>query len=102
MSPIILDNYIPAPFPTNAPIIELERISLAKLADQDEVESARLFDVCTNLGFCYLDLTTHEKGQELVSDAHALHDVAKSAFVDTPLEVKKEFKTRSAGRLDTG
>ncbi|KAH8817119.1 hypothetical protein F5884DRAFT_778492 [Xylogone sp. PMI_703] len=96
------DHYWPEPFPDNVPVIELESISLEKLINQDSEESSRLFRICTNLGFCYLDLTTHEKGLELINYAHSLHDVAQTVFLDTPMEVKKEFKTRSAGRLDTG
>lgn len=96
------DYYWPEPFPSDARTIELESISLKKLVDHDPEESARLFHICTNLGFCYLDLTTHDKGLELINNAHILHDVAKTVFIDTPMEVKKEFKTRSAGRLDTG
>ena len=98
------NEFFPEPFPDGLPTINLEKISLAKLLSDDEPESRRLFDACRDKGFCYLDLTTHEKGMKLVDDAQQVHRASKKAFKMTPIAEKREFKTRPAhtGLLDTG
>ncbi|KAF2135261.1 uncharacterized protein K452DRAFT_293354 [Aplosporella prunicola CBS 121167] len=97
-------EFMPEPFPDNVPVADLARISLAKLLDDDQDEAALLFEVCKTNGFCYLDLTTHPKGLELIKDAEEVHRASKEAFEKTPINAKREFKTRppETGLLDTG
>ena len=45
-----MEEFCPVPFPEGLPTIQLERISLAKLLDDDDLEASRLFDVCTKEG----------------------------------------------------
>ncbi len=96
-------KFYPEPFPDGLPIINLARISLAKLLDGDEQEAALLFDVCKDKGFCYLDLMSHEKGVKLVKEAEQVHQAAKE-FFGAPVDEKRKFKTRppETGLLDTG
>lgn len=96
-------KFYPEPFPQGLPVINLTKISLAKLLDDDEKEAALLFEVCKDKGFCYLDLTTHEKGLKLAKQAEQVHEAAKQ-FFGAPLTEKRMFKTRppETGLLDTG
>ena len=96
-------EFYPQPFPDGLPVINLARISLAKLLDDDEQEAALLFEVCKDKGFCYLDLMSHEKGVKLAKEAELVHQAAKR-FFDTPVDEKRKFKTRppETGLLDTG
>ena len=96
-------KFYPEPFPDGLPVINLARISLAKLLDGDEQEAALLFEVCKDKGFCYLDLTSHEKGLKLAKQAEKVHQAAKE-FFGAPVTEKRKFKTRppETGLLDTG
>ena len=96
-------EFYPEPFPEGLPVINLARISLAKLLDGDEDEAAMLFEVCKDKGFCYLDLMTHEKGLKLAKQAEQVHHAAKQ-FFSAPVAEKRTFKTRppETGLLDTG
>lgn len=98
-------EYYPETFPDDLPTIELQCISLAKLLEDDVEEAHRLFHVCTNEGFFYLDLTTHPKGLRLLDDAHQVHTAGRNFFKDTPMADKYTFKPRASyetGLLDTG
>ena len=97
-------NFFPEPNSEGLNTIELERISLAKLLEEDQQEAGRLFGACRDKGFCYLDLTTHEKGVELIEGAQEIHETAKEAFRTTQIAKKREFKSRppETGLLDTG
>jgi isopenicillin N synthase-like dioxygenase len=96
-------TFYPEPFPDGLPVINLARISLAKLLEGDEEEAALLFEVCKDKGFCYLDLRTHEKGIKLMKQAEQMHQAAKE-FFSAPVSEKRKFKTRppETGLLDTG
>jgi hypothetical protein len=102
----VLDpEYYPAPFPSEGlQTFELQRISLAKLLDGDYEEGKRVFNICSNEGFFYLDLTTHPKGIELLEYAHRMHHMGRDAMTNTSLSEKREFPIRPAyiGLLDTG
>jgi isopenicillin N synthase-like dioxygenase len=97
-------EFYPVPFPKGLPTIKLQRLSLAKLLNDDKDQSHRLFDICTKEGFFYLDLTDHPKGLKLLDDAHQVHRVGKSIFA-VPMAEKYKFKPRGSyesGLLDTG
>lgn len=97
-------DYFPEPFPEGLPVVHLERISLAKLMDDDEKESERLFDICCNEGFCYVDLTSHPQGIKLTEEADSIHQVGKEIFATTSMMDKNTFKERpeDVGVFDTG
>lgn len=97
-------DFYPEPFPSNLPTLNLERIDLAKLLNNDQNEAQRLFGACTTQGFCYLDLTTHPTGIKLMESAQQVHQVGKVACANTSIGEKREFKTRppESGSLDTG
>ena len=97
-------DFFPEPFPEGFKTIELERISLAKLLEDDQQEAERLFGGRKDKGFCYLDLTTQEKGVKLIEDAQEVHETAKEAFRTTSIAKKRELKLRppETGLLDTG
>ena len=69
MTVVSMENLYPAPFSNNVPIAEIEKISLNKLLNGDEGEAQRMYDVCTGVGFFYLDMMDHEKGRKLWEDA---------------------------------
>ena len=98
-------EFYPEPFPKGLPIIELQKISLAKLLDDDEEEANKVFEICTHEGFFYLDLTTNSKGLKLLDDAHQVHRAGMRFFKDTPMKDKYTFRPRASyetGLLDTG
>lgn len=98
-------EFYPEPFPDGLPTVELECISLAKLLNDDEEEAHRLFRVCKEEGFCYIDMEDHPKGLKLLDDAHEVHKAGKAAFDSTSMEEKYTFKPRASyetGLLDTG
>jgi isopenicillin N synthase-like dioxygenase len=101
--PDLSSKFYPEPFPDGLPVIDLARISLAKLLDGNEQEAALLFEVCKDKGFCYLDLTSHDMGIKLAKQAEQVHQAAKE-FYSTPVAEKRKFKTRppETGLLDTG
>lgn len=96
-------DFYPEPFPDGLPVIDLARVDLARLLNGDEQEATLLFDVCKDKGFCYLDLTSHEKGVKLIKEAEQVHQAAKEFFA-APVDEKRKFKTRppETGLLDTG
>ena len=49
-------EFYPEPFPEDLPTVSLERISLAKLLDDDQEEAERLFKICTHEGFLLYQL----------------------------------------------
>lgn len=98
-------EYTPVPFPEGLPEIKLQRISLAKLLNDDVEEAARVFDICTKEGFFYLDLEDHPKGLRFLNNAHLVHDIGKRAFNSVSMEEKYKFEPRASyetGLLDTG
>jgi hypothetical protein len=72
--------------------------------DGDEKEAQKLFHVCSNEGFFYLDLTTEPRGEKFLSEAQELHHVAKEVFKNVSTDEKLAFKTPdpTTGHLDTG
>ena len=97
-------DFYPEPFPNGLPMVDLKRISLAKLLDDDQEEAKRLFDICTHEGFCYVDLMGHPEGLKLMEDARLVHQMGKDVCNTTTMAEKYAFKTRPAdvGLLDTG
>ncbi len=97
-------NFYPEPFPEGLPTFNLERISLAKLIDDDQEEAERLFKICTHEGFCYIDLMDHPKGLRLLEDAHLVHGIGKDVFSNTSMAEKFSFKSPDPSKelIDTG
>ncbi|OCL11392.1 Clavaminate synthase-like protein [Glonium stellatum] len=98
-------DFYPAPFPSSGlQTFDLQRISLAKLLNGDPQEGKRVFNIGSNDGFFYLDLTTHAKGLQILELAHKMHHIGKGVMENTPLEEKRTFPIRPAyvGLLDTG
>jgi hypothetical protein len=97
------EEYYPASFPEDAPVIPLAKISIKKLLERDEEEARKLFHVCSHEGFFYLDLTTETRGQEFMNEAKQLHHIAKEVFENVSMDEKLAFQpTDSNGHLDTG
>ena len=97
-------EFYPEPFPEGLPTVNMERISLAKLLDDDQEEAERLFKICTHEGFCYIDLMHHPEGSKLLEDAHMVHKMGQDICKNTSMAERHSFKTRDAevGLLDTG
>ena len=109
------------PFPQDVHTVPLLRLSLQKLLSDNVVESERLWDACTKLGFFYLDLRKYERangvdgtddghsrqardsrssdhtdGPRFVEDADRLFDVANEFFA-LPVEEKAKYDLSSEG-----
>ena len=99
---MVQDTPIP-PFPKGLPTIDLPKISLSKLLNDDEAEAQKLFDICTRTGFFYLNLMDHSKGRKLWEAACVAYDVGKKAMATFSMEEKDTFKKRpEIGILDRG
>ncbi|ODM21322.1 hypothetical protein SI65_02165 [Aspergillus cristatus] len=100
---IDMSGLYPAPFPDDVPIIELKTISLAKLLEKDQAETQRMFEICQDPGFFYLDLTDHPDGLQMLRDVVSCCRLGQSIFPNKPMEEKKSFKTRDRiGVFDMG
>jgi len=78
------------PFPSDVPTVPIAQLAHRKLLDHDATETAKALKACQTDGFFYLDLTTSESGQQLVSESEGLLALAKKAF-DTPLEDRMKY-----------
>ena len=96
-------DYQPPPFPEELPTIDLPRISLKKLLDDDEAEAQRVFDICTRTGFFYLDMLDHPKGLKLYESACRALDVRREIMPKMTVDEKRTYKKRPrVGVLDMG
>ena len=78
------------PFPEDVHTAPIATISLAKLLDQDNTESASALEACRTHGFFYLDLRATGLGESLLSEAEELLQVSYEAF-DHPVEHKRQY-----------
>ena len=96
------DHY-PAPFPDDAPVVDLTKLSLTKILQADEETAETLFQVCINEGFFYIDLTSEPLGLKFLEEGQQLHHVGKESFENNSLEDKKAFKhIPEYGHIDSG
>ncbi|KAL2853292.1 hypothetical protein BJY01DRAFT_79066 [Aspergillus pseudoustus] len=77
-------------FPEDIPTAPLLRLSLKKLAEQDEVEIRRLNTACEELGFFYLDLQDASPVSDILDDVDNLFQLGTELF-ELPLEEKKKY-----------
>ncbi|KAL8736135.1 MAG: hypothetical protein Q9181_002525 [Wetmoreana brouardii] len=98
-----MDDLYPVPFPNDMPIADLEKISLYKLLNDDEDEAQRLFKVCKETGFFYLDMMDHPKGKQMWEDACTACRAGQDVLPRVPMQEKKLFKAPAGVRvLDRG
>ena len=90
-----MQKLYPVPFPADAPIAHLENISLSKLLSNDAAEAQRLFDVCTDTGFFYLDMMDHPVGKTMWEDACVACRSGQDILPVTPMATKKAYKARA-------
>lgn len=98
-----MTDLYPVPFPDDAPIAKLEKISLYKLLNDDEIEGQRLFQVCKETGFFYLDMMDHPKGKQMWEDACTACRAGQDVLPRVPMQEKKLYKAPAGVRvLDQG
>lgn len=98
-----MNEFYPAPFPDDVPIVNLEKISLNKLLNGDADEAHKMFEICTTRGFFYLDMTDHPKGQKLLKDACVTCQAGKEILPNHSIEEKSTYKSRPRlGVFDMG
>ncbi|KAI9682786.1 MAG: hypothetical protein M1822_006276 [Bathelium mastoideum] len=83
------------------PTIELPKVSLAKLLNDDELEAQTVFDICCRTGFFYLNLMDHAKGEQLWESACLARQIGQNVMSNLSTEEKNKFVKRS-GTLDRG
>lgn len=97
------DDSATLPLPKGLPTIELPKISLNKLLNDDEAEAQTVFDICTRTGFFYLDLMDHPKGRKLWESACLVRQIGQDVMSNLSMEEKDSFKKRpEVGILDRG
>ena len=94
-----VQDFYPAPFPEDVPVIELEKISLCKLLNGDEAEAERVFNICTTTGFFYLDLLDHATGRQIWRNACNICQFSHDRFSTTPMEEKLKYKPLGGVRV---
>jgi hypothetical protein len=87
-----VEDFYAAPFPNDIPAMELQKISLGKLLNDDEAESKRVFDICTTTGFFYLDMLDHAVGRQMWRSACNIHQIGRECFSKTTAEEKFKYK----------
>lgn len=103
MVTISMDDFCPVPFPEGLPTVQLERISLAKLLDDDALEASKMFNVCSKEGFFYLNLMDHPKGLRMLEAANVACRTGKESLGTISMGEKQKFKGREQiGIFDTG
>jgi len=78
------------PFPDDIKTAPLVSVSLAKLENNDAVESTAFFEASKNLGFFYMNMEGSKLGDSLVSEAEKLLQVQKE-FFRQPVAEKEAF-----------
>ena len=94
-TPKYFDRY-PA-FPKDVPVIDLPRISLARLLAEDEAQSAKLFRASKETGFLLLDLRGSGEGETMLKDAEATFDLSEKVFEIDQAELMKHAFTIPGG-----
>ena len=103
MGQLDMEDFAPAPFPDDVPTIDLEKISLNKLLNNDEFEARKMFEICASTGFFYLNMMDHPKGRNLWEDACHACRVGKQVLPNHSIEEKQTYKTRDRfGIFDKG
>ena len=98
-----IEELYPAPFPEDAPVIDLEKISVQKLLDGDAAECKKMFEICTKEGFFYLNMMDHPKGQRMWEDACIACKVGHETLPNRSVEEKRMYKVRDRiGVFDRG
>src|SRR3954463_1931873 len=80
-------------WPVDVPTASLNKISLAKLLEGDEVESAALYNSCKSSGFFLLDLEGCQDGDVLWKESESLFGLAEK-MCDMPYEQKMQHALR--------
>lgn len=80
-------------FPPDVSIAKLNKLSLSKLLNNDDTESARLYSSCKSSGFFLLDLTYCEQGEVMLKQVEDLFDMAEKLY-DMPLDEKNQYALR--------
>ncbi|KAF9870425.1 Clavaminate synthase-like protein [Colletotrichum karsti] len=92
-----------ATFPEGLPTVELPRISLRGLLENDETEMLKIFDICLTTGFFYLNLQDHPDGQRLWEKACRICEVGKQTLPKLDMDTKLSYKARErTGVFDMG
>ena len=94
-----VQDFYPAPFPEDVESITLERISLGKLLNGDEIEAARVFSICTTVGFFYLDLLDHVVGRQIWRSACKIRQLGQERLSNTSMEEKLQYKPLDGVRV---
>lgn len=78
------------PFPDDVPTVPLLSLSLKKLREGDSTEAQRLFQVCEDIGFFYLDLKDAGDDSGILQVVDRLFETAVELF-DLPLDEKLQY-----------
>jgi hypothetical protein len=75
----------------------------SKLMELDEEECARVFRICTNEGFFYLDMLDHPQGRQMYENACLACQVGRDVFPNKTVEEKRTYLKRpELGVFDRG
>ena len=81
------------PFPDDLPVYNLPKLCYGKLLSGDIMESHRLFQACSQLGFFQLDLQDDESGEDFIQAAEGILDLNVKISV-LPVHDKSRFVTK--------
>ncbi|TLD29203.1 hypothetical protein PspLS_03905 [Pyricularia sp. CBS 133598] len=91
------------PFPEGLETIDLSRISLKGLLENNDRELDKFYDVCLDKGFFYLDLQDTPQGRQLWGEACRVYKVGQETLPVLDMQTKLAYKSRDrAGVYDMG
>jgi hypothetical protein len=77
-------------WPSDVPTASLNKLSLAKLLQNDKEELAALFASCKLTGFFLLDLRGCKNGEDLLADTEKVFELA-GELNGMPIEEKQQY-----------
>ncbi|KAJ8066771.1 hypothetical protein OCU04_004159 [Sclerotinia nivalis] len=99
----VQEDYSSIPFPEGLPCIDLPRVSLKRLLENDEAEAQKIFDICISVGFFYLDLTDHPTGKKMWQQCCEAYHAGQETLPHVSMEEKLAYKARERiGVFDMG
>ncbi|KAL8947580.1 MAG: hypothetical protein Q9222_006158, partial [Ikaeria aurantiellina] len=81
-------NKVP-PFPSDVPVIDLERLGFAKLLANDHNESQKLFEACRETGFFLIDLRGCDEGKTMLKHAETAFNLSEKIHKIDEDELKR-------------
>ena len=68
------------PFPSDVPVVDLRKVSLQELQENNTEEAEHLYHACREWGFFLLDVKGSKEGEILLQDAETMFNLTAETF----------------------